>query len=131
MNVIDEILNWLGLSTPSTKPEKNPVHELLEAGQRAKRAEDFPTALEALSRAGQMAETKRDLTALAVITLHRAEIYIYQSNWSEAEQILLNLRHKAQNTGQRTQMAYTLDMLGVLAQAKGDWGEARAYFEQA
>jgi len=129
MNVIDQILSWLG-AQPTT-PEKNPVHELLEAGQRAKRAEDFPTALEALSRAGQMAEMRRDLTALAVITLHQAEIFIYQARWSEAEQILLTLRHKAQNSGQRTQMAYTLDMLGTLAQAKGDWGEARAYFEQA
>ncbi len=129
MNVIDQILNWLGMKP--TTPEKNPVHELLEAGQRSKRAEDFPTALEALSRAGKMAETKHDLTALVVITLHQAEIFIYQAKWAEAEHLLLTLRHKAQNTGQRTQMAYTLDMLGTLAQAKGDWGEARAYFEQA
>lgn len=129
MNLIDQILDWLGVQP--TSPEKNPVHELLEAGQRAKRADDFPTALEALQRAAQIAETKHDLTALAVITLQQAEIYICDAKWAEAEHLLLTLRHKAQNTGQRTQMAYTLDMLGVLAQAKGDWGEARAYFEQA
>jgi tetratricopeptide (TPR) repeat protein len=129
MNVIDQILNWLGAKP--TPPEKNPAHELLEAGQRTKRAEDFPTALQALSRAAEMAELKHDLTALAVITLHQAEIYIYQTQWTEAEQLLLSLRHKAQSIGQRTQMAYTLDMLGTLAQAKSDWGEARAYFEQA
>lgn len=129
MNAIDQILNWLGIQP--TTPEKNPVHELLEAGQRAKRAEDFPTALEALSRAAHMAETRHDLTALAVIILHQAEICVYQAQWAEAEHLLLSLRHKAQSAGQRTQMAYTLDMLGVLAQAKDDWTEARAYFEQA
>jgi tetratricopeptide (TPR) repeat protein len=134
MNGLQKFLSWIGLDDTPIQPTRNDpngIYALLETGQRAKRAESYDAALEALNRATQLAETAHDYTALAVSALHKSEIYVQQKRWEEAEQLLLNMRHNAQNLGQRTQLAYALNVLGTLAQARGDWTEARAYYEQA
>lgn len=135
MNELQRFLSWLGLEIDlkpaHSEKENNGVYTLLESGQRAKRVEKYDTALNIFTRAAQLAEAVHDSTAAAAITLHTAETYVLQGRWTEAEQLLLTLRHQAQNSGQRTQLAYILIVLGTLSQARGDWTEARAYYEQA
>lgn len=105
------------------------LHEALETAQRAKRAEHYAEAAQALDRA--LALASNDATSIAVIKVNQAEINIFQGRWSEAEAILQHARQIAQDTSQRTHLAYILDMLGVLAQARGDWDQARQVYEQA
>lgn len=132
MNVVDRITSWLGLDN-GTKPrsEKQMLLDLIEAGQRAERTEQYEIALGFFTRAVREAESQRDFTTAASTSLRRAEVFIQQGDWSAAESLLLQLRHTAQTTGQHPRMAQILCALGTLAQAQGDWGEARAYYEQA
>ncbi|MBZ0287973.1 MAG: hypothetical protein K8I30_10190, partial [Anaerolineae bacterium] len=68
-------------STGHPNPETNALRETLDAGQRAKRAEDYPRALETLQTAMNMAHTAHDSTAIAVIALNQADVYIRQKQW--------------------------------------------------
>ncbi len=131
MNPLDQFLRRPKASkTPAPNlPPTTALHEALEAAQRAKRAEQYPQALEALNRALTLAAS--DTTSLAVITVSQAEIYIYQRRWTEAEAVLNRARQVAYDASQRTQLAYVLDMLGVLALAQGQVEPARHYHEQA
>ncbi len=132
MNVVQQVINWLGIDLHSSpRPADKAIRNLIEAGQHAKRAEKYDLALELFGQAAKQADTAHDLTATAVIILHRAELYILKQDWEDAQNLLLQMRRTAQNTGQRTHMVYALCGLGTLAQAQGDWDDARGYYEQA
>jgi tetratricopeptide (TPR) repeat protein len=132
MNVVDQIMRWLGLEIHSSpQPADQAIRQWIEAAQHAKRSEDYDRALSLFDKAAHQAETARDLHAAAVIDLYRAEIYIQRQDWPAAEHLLLKLRHTAQTHGLHTHLSYALSALGTLAQAQGDWPEARAYYEQA
>jgi tetratricopeptide (TPR) repeat protein len=112
-------------------PETNALREALDAGQRAKRSEDYPRALTALETAMSLAHKAHDSMAVAVIALNQAEVYIRQKRWTDANTLLEKTYQNAQETGQKTQMAYLLNGQGMLAQAQGQWNEAQEYYEQA
>lgn len=115
----------------SVRTERIALHEALAQAQRQRRVEDYPAALASLDRAAQIAHLADDDTGLAVVDLQRAEIYTLQGRWAEAEALLFQLRHSAQTSASRVQMAYTLSALGALAWARGDRDDARAFYEQA
>ena len=49
MNILEQFKQWRGQkSTAHPNPETSTLRQALDAGQRAKRAEDYPRALEAL-----------------------------------------------------------------------------------
>jgi tetratricopeptide (TPR) repeat protein len=129
MKLIGQLIDKFGRK-PDTGPI-DPARQLLDTGQWAKRAEDYAVALEHISRARQIAEARGDQAALAIISLHQADVLLALGRLQEAEHLLLNLRHEAQTHGQRAQISYALSALGVLEQAQGHWDEARAYYEQA
>ncbi len=133
MKAAEQVIRWLGLDgffSPRPTEDKL-LRDLVSSAQRAKRAENYEISLTLYEQALTRAEAVRDLNTIALINLQRAEVYIRQQEWSAAEHLLLGLRRDAQNTGQRTHMIYALCALGTLAQAQGDWNEARAYYEQA
>jgi len=132
MNLLEQLRDLLGIdTTPAPTPRADAVRAALEAGQRAKRAEDYPQALEAFNQALRLVEEKRDLMGMGVIALQKAEVLIYQKQWDEAEALLSTVRQRAQYSNHKAQTAYTLDMFGMLAQAQGDWARARQHYEQA
>ncbi len=132
MNLLEQMRNWLAIDpTPAPRPRIDAVREALERGQRAKRAENYPQALDALEQAMQLVKENRDFTGMSAIALQRAEVLIHQQQWDEAGDVLAMIRQRAQVNNQKAQTAYALDMLGVLAQAQGNWEGARQYYEQA
>jgi len=132
MKILQQLKQWTQQpSTPHPHSETNALREALDAGQRAKRAEDYARALEALQTAMSVAHTAHDSTAVAVIALNQAEVYIRQGAWEQASQLLEKTYSNAKTTGQKTQMAYLLSAFGWLAQAQGDWAGAARHYEQA
>jgi tetratricopeptide (TPR) repeat protein len=134
MNLFDQLKHRLGGRTQivqEKRPELDALRQALDAGQRAKRAENYPLALEALQHAMRLAITAGDTTAIAVIVLNQAEVYIGQQRWDEAASLLDEMLVKAQQNHQRPQMAYLFNALGMLAQAQADWPEATRRYEQA
>jgi tetratricopeptide (TPR) repeat protein len=79
----------------------------------------------------QLVKENRDFTSMSVVALQKAEVLICQQRWEEAADVLATVRQRAQVNNQKAQTAYVLDMLGVLAQAQGNWESARQYYEQA
>lgn len=134
MNLFDQLKRRWGGRTQivhDKRPELDALRQALDAGQRAKRAENYPLALEALQHAMRLAVTAGDTTAIAVIALNQAEVYICQQRWETAAVLLDEMLTKAQENRQRPQMAYLLNALGMLAQAQADWPEAARRYEQA
>src|SRR5690606_13297219 len=129
MRLIEQIIDKLGRKPE--EPDHDPVRQLLDEGQQAKRAEDYELALTKLVEAERLAEAKSEFSTLAIILLHRAETLIALEQWSEAENLLLRLRHQAQTSSLRTPLCYALCTLGTLEQARGNQEEARAYYAQA
>jgi tetratricopeptide (TPR) repeat protein len=132
MNFLEQVRNWLAIDpTPPPTTRVDAVREALERGQRAKRAEEYPQALDALEQAMRLVKENRDFTSMSVVALQKAEVLICQQRWEEAGEVLATIRQRAQVNNQKAQTAYVLDMLGVLAQAQGNWDSARQYYEQA
>lgn len=132
MNVLQRLTHWLGMTPASViKPEILAMREALDSGRRAKRTEDYETALESFNRAGELARQMGDRLAVAVIDLHRVDVFLATRQWEYAENTLRDLKHDAQYASSNTQIAYILCSFGVLEQAKGNWPTARQYYEQA
>jgi tetratricopeptide (TPR) repeat protein len=132
MNFLNRIKRQLNRNSAyHPGPETSALRDALDSGQRAKRAEDYPRALEALQSAMSLAHTAHDSTAVAVIALNQAEVFIRQRQWDKADDILQKSYKNAHEMGQKTQMAYLLNGQGMLAQAKGDWTSAQQHYEQA
>src|SRR5262249_8539109 len=93
MNILEQIKRQMGISSPpsnspSVRPEVSALRDALDAGQRAKRSEDYPLALEALNQAMRLAISAGDTNALAITALNQADVYIAQKRWLEAESLL-------------------------------------------
>lgn len=136
MNLLEQIKHSLGLQkphshSPSVRPETSALRQALDAGQQAKRGENYPLALEALDHAMRLAVTHGDTSAIAIAALNQADVYIAQQRWPEAENLLSKTYQTAKEARQRPQMAYVLSAQGYLAQAQGDWLGAQRSYEQA
>lgn len=134
MNLVDRMKRIMGIRTMKIvppRPEITALREAIETGQRAKRAENYQAALEAFSRATQLAITHGDTTAITLIALNQAEVYIQQQRWEDANDLLEKTYQSSQSARQRVQMAYMLNALGTLSQAQGDWDEAQKLYEEA
>lgn len=132
MNILEQLKSWLNPQQPTTrKQEPSPMRLALDEGQRAKWAEDYPHALEHLNRAMGLAQASNDPTAVAVIAHVLAEVYTRLERWEDAESLLQAVHQRAAAIGQKIQLAYSLNAMGVLAQAQGDWAEARTCYEAA
>ena len=72
-----------------------------------------------------VAHTAHDSTAIAVIALNQAEVYIQLEQWDDATSVLQKAYENAKATSQKTQVAYLLSALGWLAQSQNDWARQR------
>lgn len=73
MNFFNEFKRRTGGQPPvryPNRPEPSALKEALEAGQRLKRAENYPAALEALTSAMQLAISAGDSTSMTVVALN-------------------------------------------------------------
>jgi tetratricopeptide (TPR) repeat protein len=132
MNILDQLRQWLGLRTITiVQPENTPLREALEAGQRASHAEDYPRAMEAFNRAMSIATNSKDVTAMAVAALNKANVLMEQREWAKAEELLQDAYRLTRSGNQRGAMAYVVNALGLWEQQQGRWDAARAYYEQA
>lgn len=134
MKLIDQLKQVAGLggvAIVSARPELTALRQALDAGQRAKRAEDYPAALAEVGRAMHLAISAGDTTAIAVIALNQAEVYIEMGRYDDARELLQSTYQGAQSARQRTQIAYMLNGLGWLAQRQGQWEAAQKYYEEA
>jgi tetratricopeptide (TPR) repeat protein len=131
INQVKHVLGIRSVSIVSNKPEFATLREALDAGQRAKRAENYPAALAELGRAMHLAISVGDTTAIAVIALNQAEVYTETGRYDDARELLESTYQGAQSARQRTQVAYMLDGLGWLAQRQDRWDEAQKYYEEA
>lgn len=132
MKRLQQLLQRLG-GSPTDTPSGGPatVEQFIAAGQQARRADHDAEALAAFDAALALAETSADSATSAHINRLRAETLINLNRLPEAEMILLGLRRTAQVTGRRPLMAAVLTTLGILATARHETNEARAFFEQA
>ncbi|MEZ4671747.1 MAG: hypothetical protein R3E39_27910 [Anaerolineae bacterium] len=134
MNVVDEVKRIMGLTPPPrypNRPETSSLRETVDIGQRLKRSEQYGDALKAFESAMQQAISVGDSNAMAVIALHQAEVHMAQEHFDEAEAILKRSYQTAQESRQRSHMAYMLVGMGRLAQCCGEWKSAQTHYEQA
>jgi len=116
------------LLRPALRPRDRELQETLDAAWKAQMAEDYATALETLDRAMVIAHEAPDQAAEVVALLHKSEIYMRQGRYADAEQLNQQTLKDAQGN---TQRSYIYTMIGMVAQAKGDWAGARAGYERA
>jgi tetratricopeptide (TPR) repeat protein len=134
MKLLDNFKQRFGLEPPPrhpNRPDTQALREAIDAGQRQKRAENYPEALESLGRAVDLALAIGDSAAMAVAALNQAEVLMHMDREVEAEAILSRTYTTAQETRQKGQLAYTLIAMGRLAQHKQDWKSAQQHYEQA
>lgn len=130
MDALERIKALLGFN-PARSPEGQAIRSALDEGRRAKFAEDYDLALERFAQAVTIARQARDPAAVTAVALHQAEVLIRLQRWEEAEQLLASLQHTAAVHNAGVQSAYTLSVLGLLAQEQGDWAAARGHYEKA
>lgn len=116
------------LLRPALRPRDRELQETLDAAWKAQMAEDYATALETLDRAMGIAREAPDQAAEVVALLHKSEIYMRQGRYADAAQLNQQTLNAAQGD---TQRSYICTMIGMVAQAKGDWAGARAGYERA
>lgn len=132
MNLLERFAHWIGLDAQaSPRPELVALRTALDEGRRYKREGSYELSLASFDRAVSMAQHLSDQPAMAIIHLHRADLFIRQARWDEARELLERLQADAKASGNHIQHAYTLTSLGTLAQARDDWNAARDYYEEA
>lgn len=129
VNLWQRFLVWL--TRPPTPEEPTPLMATMLIARRAMYAEQYDEALLALEEAERLAQEQADPTRIVDLVLSRADIYIEQGRFAEAEQIILETNQRMDAARLRAPQAYTLCTQGVLAQAMGRTEEARAAYEQA
>ena len=87
MNFFNELKRRAAGQPPTrypNRPEPNALKDALDAGQRLKRAENYPAALEAFTSAMKMAVSSGDASSMAIVALNQAEVYSYMKRYDEA-----------------------------------------------
>lgn len=125
MNLKDTLASLLG---PATRLQDGGLRDALEAGRRAKFAEDYPQAVAALERAQAQARAAGNREIETTAALHQAEILMRQGRYAEAEAANQHILAGAPND---TLRSYTYTLMGMVAQSQGDWVGARSAYEQA
>lgn len=125
MDFKETLANWL---RPALRPHERELQATLDSAWQAQMAEDYPSALETLDRALEIARKADDQAAEVVALLHKSEIFMRQERFAEAEQLNQNTLRDAKG---QTQRSYINTMIGMVAQAQGDYVGARAAYERA
>src|SRR5829696_7827100 len=129
VNLWQRFLVWL--TRPPTPEEPTPFMATMLIARRSMYAEQYDEALLALEEAEKLAQEQNDPTRIVDLVLSRADIYIEQGRFAEAERIILDMKQRMETSRLRAPQAYTLCTLGVLAQAMGRIEDARTAYEQA
>jgi|GEM_PF-5512239 len=137
MSWFDRFVKWVsGAPDAPTNAAETPsspnagLKDLIEKGRAAQYDEDYELALQHFMHAAQLAEKQHDTTSLADLVLHQADTLVAMGREKDAEALLTALEERATRSNHRAPLAYTLLSMGVLAQARGEWDNARDYFEK-
>jgi tetratricopeptide (TPR) repeat protein len=134
MNWFENLKQQLGLQPPArhpNQPTNTPLRTRLEAGQRAKRAEDYTQAQHLLGDALAQARSQGDMSGIIIASLNLAEIHTLQEQYKEADTILSECRQTALESRQRGQTAYLVAEMGQVAQKQGQWEQAQSRYDEA
>jgi tetratricopeptide (TPR) repeat protein len=128
MNFLERMLVWFTTKRPEPL---SPLASFMLQARRAQYAENYDESLRLLDEAEELAKQQHEITALVDITLSKADNYIYQEQYAEAEQLINELKQRTEAANHRAPLAYSLCSAGMLAQLKGQDADARAMFERA
>lgn len=132
MNLVERIAKWVGVDvTAVNRPELVTFRATMEVARAAKRAEEYPEAIDAFTRAGQLCEELGDVMALSVVRLHLADIYTRLGQFEDAKMYVNMVLRGGDGVYPTAPRAYAKVALGVLETARGEYDEARATFEDA
>jgi tetratricopeptide (TPR) repeat protein len=131
MNIIERIATLVGLDMKTApRPDLVELRNILDEGRQRKRTEMYDEANNQFEQALTLARTMNDKSAVPIVQLHRADVFIRQGRWDEAEALLRQLESDAKAGGDLIQQAYTVTTMGTMYQAQGDLSNARRYYEQ-
>ncbi len=131
MNILERIASLAGLDVSTVpRPEIVELRALTDEGRQRKRTESYDEALRLFDQAAEMANALKDRSSRSIIELHRADIFIRQAHWEEAEAVLNRLTQDAAAHHEPIQVAYTRIAHGTLEQARGNLEPARAHYEE-
>lgn len=131
MNILERIASLAGLDVSNVpRPEIVELRTLIDEGRQRKRTESYDEALRLFDQAAEMTQALKDRSSRSIIELHRADIYIRQARWEEAEAVLDELAQEARTAKEPIQSAYTQITRGTLEQARGNLDKARADYEE-
>lgn len=143
MKMIERVASFFGLNASSSTLDAQNLEALqitLERARRFKRSGKYDDAIKALDEALSIATFIPNEALPVAINLHRVDILTRQKAWSESALLLQHLEADAKDRDnhdfprtkeQQSQLAYVKLGYGVLAQAQGEWEEARQNFELA
>lgn len=130
MKLMQRIARAIGMNADDpARQEMDTLRHLLDQGRIFKRAERYGEALTTLEQATHIEALQQNPGLLALVEISRADIFIQQARWHDAESLLTRLKNLFSPNDRPT--AYVLDTFGVLAQAQGEWDAAREYYEKA
>ncbi len=131
MNVFKRIGDLLGITPPKQKAEMTALKDLLELGRQARYTEHYDNALEIFRNAEELAESRRDSTALVIARLNIADTLINMQQFDDAEDLLIDMENDTEQRQHHTPLAYTLCLMGYLHQAQDNWELGRTYYNRA
>ncbi|MDX2139435.1 MAG: tetratricopeptide repeat protein [Chloroflexota bacterium] len=129
MNILERLNALLGRGDATGKTGTPALRDYIETARRAKLAEDYPRALEALDNALELIKDDKDGAGAVVIFLQKADVQMRLGEFDNAQYSLEAARSKAAD--QKVQIAYVLVARGMLARARGQREEAHSFYEQA
>jgi tetratricopeptide (TPR) repeat protein len=129
MNIFERIASLVGLDINAVpRPELVELRNILDEGRQRKRTEVYDEALRQFDEALALARTLQDKSVVPIVQLHRADVFIRQERWDEADAVLSQL--EAEAVREPIQTSYILTTRGTMFQAQGDLAGARRFYEQ-
>lgn len=130
MNLIERLADLLGMETNGTRVLAE-FQIALEQIRRAKRTGQYDDALAVIDEAAPLADKAGGDSARLTLELHRAHVFTLARRWDDAARLLDELETRTGGSDKKAVASYVFSLRGVLAQARGEWEEARIHCERA
>lgn len=131
MQFFERIRKWLSPNQPQAVTQAMTLNDLIQRARREQYSERYDDALASLAEAMAYADDHANTTMQVDITLSRADILIARGDYDTAEIVLNDLKDESEAKEHRAPLAYALASLGVIAQRRGEWEQARQHYERA
>ena len=132
VQLFEQLKRWFGnQNQPTTPAPQSELQTLIDTGLRARYLEKFDEAEEYFRQAEVIATELKESTLVADIRLHLVDLWIDQKRYDEAQALLDERITEWRTVRHLAPLAYGLCNLGIIAQSRGNWVEARNYYEDA